>query len=203
MLLEARKGQKGRVVDLDSGREVPKVKWLNTDQGVLEAYQLDEKGRYIRDEDGEYVTYVARGRFAFVPRGAPSHQPDLGLGASRCARCPSVLTLPGDDLCPTCRARERGQRHSMRVERLVNPLLDIKCLSCSRLAEFIVADEVLVSPTVSVADRLGRLTGRKVTWERGMTVGRRAYCSWCFKAPRLLDAKGEVIGDVETRLRPG
>lgn len=204
MLLEAKRGTKGRVIDLDSGREVPKVRWLNVDvtPNALEAYAVDERGQIRKDERGDYVTYTARGRFAFLERRSPESSVGSLLGAVRCARCPSALTLPGDDLCPTCRAHQRGQRHNMRVERIMNPLLDRKCQGCSRLAEFCVSDEVLVSPVIAAAGRLASLSQKKVAWERGMTVGRRWYCSWCFKPPRLVDSKGEVIGDVETRLRP-
>lgn len=206
MLLEASRGAKGKVIDLDTGREVPKVRWLNLDvtPNALEAYAVDDKGR-IKKEDGHYVTYTARGRFAFVPREVRTDPIRVEVGAAKCSLCPSVLTLPGDDLCPSCRARERGQRHNMRVDRLLNPLLDHKCNECSRLAEFVVSDEVIVSPVMSVAGRLGYLSQKKVAWERGMTVGRRWYCSWCFKPPRLVDPKGEIIADVPqpVKMMPG
>ena len=107
------------------------------------------------------------------------------MGAPVCARCRSPLTLPGDDLCPRCRAQDRLQSNRFVVERLTTPLLDRRCESCSRLAIWSVADEVEVTPEVN----------RRYLYERGMTVGRRYYCNRCYQPARLLDSKGEVVRD--------
>ncbi len=202
MLLDATAPSRprGKIIDLDTQQEVRAVKWFNTDKGVLERYETDADGKLVSDEHGNLSTEVLKGRFLFVPRDAAV--PSINYGAARCARCPSTLTLPGDDLCPPCRARERGQRHNMRVERLENVLLDRKCMGCSRLAEFMVSDEVLVSPILQRAGQLGIWSGKKVTWERGMTVRRRFYCAWCYRPPQIVDARGEVISQVDSKLRP-
>jgi hypothetical protein len=239
MLLHAQHGWRGRVYDLDERRWVPKVIWLDTDSGVLEAYEVNHRGEYCRDLNGNYLTYRARGRFVpTLPNGRPlpGHTlPDHALpdktcsptdppifppersggvgdngagrvskivmGAPRCARCPSVLTLPGDDLCPTCRAAQRTQRNPMKVERILNPLLDRKCERCGRLAAWSVSDEVVVTPEPGESRIKGRT--RKVLYDRGMTVGRRYYCSHHYRPPQLLDAKGEVVQEYDNdRVRP-
>lgn len=208
MRLHALQGIRGKVIDLDTGREVRKVIWLDIDRGELEAYQIDAQGIEISDINGCKLTYRAKGRFAFVPkdsldprytkgyegsRDAPLFSRRLSEGAVCCAMCRSPLTLPGDDLCIRCRCSQRVQKWKPKVERLATPLLDKKCCRCTRLATWSVADEVEVSP-----QRYGR-----GLYERGATVGQRFYCSFCYKPPRLLDAKGEEIQEFDTMgLRP-
>jgi hypothetical protein len=215
--LYAEQGFRGTVIDLETGRRVPKVIWLDETAGELEAYRTDSDGRYVRDVNGDYETYRAKGKFKFVPQEASgcggsaavrvSRTSTALIGAPSCVRCRSPLTLPGDDLCPACRARDRGQKHPMRAERLASPLLDRPCQAkgCGRLAEWAVADEVGVSPEAVTRPLLlpdGR-TLKRPLYERGATVGRRYYCSFHYRPPRILDAKGEVIQDLDdTKVRP-
>jgi hypothetical protein len=206
MLLHAESGFRGKVIDLDTGKPVPKVIWLDTERGELEAYKTTSEGKYIRGLNGEFITYKARGNFRYIPSNSVDSSTNnttrnrVVLGAPKCARCPSTLTLPGDDLCPPCRAKERGQRNKMLVERITTPLLDRPCCvkGCGRLASWSVSDEVSVTPSVGglspgllALPRYKR--AKRVLYERGCTVGRRWYCSRHYSPPRLLDAKGEVI----------
>lgn len=196
MLLKATDGLRGTVYDLDTGRRVPKVIELNLERGYLRAYSVvrqddshPEQEKIRRNNRGEAEWYEATGKFRFVPtqsleNGTPS--PKVLLGAPQCVQCRSPLTLPGDDLCPRCRATDRGQRNRFLVEKLTTPLLDRKCEACTRLATWSVSDEVAVTPE----------QGGRALWERGMTVGRRFYCDRHYAPARLLDAKGEVIQDL-------
>lgn len=195
MLLTAANGVRGTVYDLETGRRVPKVIELNEERGYLKAWfvvrqddEHPEREEVRKNAAGEHEWYEAHGRFRFVPAElvAPKVRPDLS-GASSCVLCKSVLTLPGDDLCPRCRAKERGQRNRFLVERIATPLFDQKCQECSKVATWSVADEVGVSP-----ERHGRNL-----WDRGMVVGRRYYCDSHYRPARMLDAKGEVMGDCE------
>ncbi len=199
MRLYAANGARGTVTDLDTGLAVPHVIWLDVEAGELQAYEVDLHGNPVKDARGDYLWYKAHGRFSFTPgqQGAITSAPQLG--ADRCGKCRNPLTLPGDDLCAACRAKERGQRHQMRVEELTTPFLDVKCCECTETARYCVSDEVEVSPQAGPFNLLG---GRTVLFGRAATVGRRYYCSWHFKPPRLLDARGEVIGDIEDSLRP-
>jgi len=211
MLLTAQAGVRGTVYDLDTGKRVPKVMELNVEQGYVRAYHVVEQDdahpeREViqRDTLGEAEWYEASGRFRFVPApllvapcagrqdslsSCSARKPDL-LGALNCTRCKSPLTLPGDDLCPRCRAADRGQRNRFVVERLTTPLLDRKCSCCYRLAVWSVADEVEVSPQKGSGEE------KEMLWERGMTVGRRYYCDGCYRPARLLDPKGEVMREL-------
>ena len=191
MLLQSAKGVRGTVYDLETGKRIPKVIDLNLETGYLKAYFVawqddahPEKEEIRKDSQGSYQWYEARGRFRFVPYSGPEVRTPL-LGAPNCMKCRSPLTLPGDDLCPPCRAAERLQSNRFRIERLTTPLFDRKCQECSRLAAWAVADEVDVTPEV----------GGRFYWERGMTVGRRYYCDNHYQPARLLDPKGEVVQD--------
>lgn len=165
MELRADSGVRGAVYDLDTGKRVYRVIALDVERGLLKAYNT------MGD------VYVARGRFKFVPYSAPK------LGAPKCAKCPSVLTLHGDELCPQCNAKDRGYSNKLVLPPGTGFPRGKKCSKCSREATVSVADEVQVSPQVK---------GR-VAYERGSTAGRRYYCEWCCKPPRILDSKGEVI----------
>jgi hypothetical protein len=170
---------------------------VDPDAGLLEAIQVDESGKSLKDVNGATLTYKAKGRFkiARIPL-EPTTQTDRTLharsvrdstGALNCARCSSPLTLPGEDLCAACWAQDRGQRHRMKVERITVPMFDKKCEKCSRLASWSVGDEVEVSP------ESGRCLGRAVLFTRGSTVGRHYFCDFHYRQPRLLDRTGEVV----------
>lgn len=194
MILNANDGIRGRVYDLDTGKRVPKVIELNTATGYLKAYRVVKQDDDHPESEviqmgmnGGLQWYEAHGRFKFVPEETTAATGRIVMGAPACAMCRSVLTLPGDDLCPRCRAAERGQRNRFMVEKLTTPLFNRQCENCSRTAVWSVADEVDVTPQ------------RKDRWlyERGMTVGRRYYCDRCYQPARLLDAKGEIVKDCD------
>jgi hypothetical protein len=209
--------QLGRVVyDLDDKKVVPHVIWVDVEAGLIEACFSDAFGRPSRDSDGAINTFTARGRFEVrqgqlpVPPKHPLSKSPVSSpkeGAPRCAGkgCVSTLTLPGDDLCVACRARERGQRNPMRVGRIKDVLAPHKCNNCTRRAVWQVGDEVEVSPLPDGRKKVvafGHVI-RNPAYERGATVGRRYYCDFCYKPPRVLDARGEVIRDVdEEKVRP-
>lgn len=199
MRLHAEQGMRGRVVDLDTGLRVPKVIWLDLEKGELEAYRVDAQDRPVRTVNGDYETYTARGRFAFYPADAKeaAAQPSLqgiAMGAPRCERCGSPLTLRGKELCPRCYATDRRIKPLLLAEPLTTPLLDRRCeyKGCSRLAEWIVGDEIPTTPAKE---------GRYL-FDRAATVGRRYCCSFHYQPPRILDEKGEIVEELENSARP-
>lgn len=202
---------RGRVIDLDTGREVPKVRLFRED--YVEAYRVGPDGKVLRDAKGDPIWYAASGRFKFVPFDVPAPK-KVVMGAAKCALCPSTMTLPGDELCPACRAAQSSQRHKMTCTRIDDPFAGHRCEKCSRDATWSVSDEVDVTPSQvgvrlvrrgrrvwGVPDRSGEVK-RLTTFTRGATVSRRYFCDRHFKPPRLLDARGEVIRDEETTVRP-
>ena len=208
MILDANNKIRGRVVDLDTGKDVRKVIRLNTDTGYIKAYKVDATGEIERDAAGDYIYYEAIGRFKFIPSDKPIVK-GIVLGAAKCELCPSVMTLPGDTLCVACRAKERGQRNQMKCERIDGVELGRKCERCSQDACWAVGDEVAVTPAQSAIriERRGR-RGRRVVvpagvgtqqWVRGQMVGRRFYCSKHYQPPALLDSKGEVIQQMDVQ----
>lgn len=196
MILRACQGVRGRVFDLDTNEEVLYVIELDVDPtthfGTLEAYYSDKNGKK-KVVDGQIMTYRAKGRFKFVPTPAQK-SPRIVMGALKCSKCSSELTLQGDDLCVRCRAKERNQKNKMVAKPITTPLFDCKCEKCSRVATWAVSDEVDVTPQVSQRAFRGKVG--KVMYSRASTVGRRFYCAWCYQPPRLLDDKGEIIKDL-------
>lgn len=225
MLLSANNKIRGKVLDLDTGLWVRKVIELNTDTGYLKAYFVktgcahflqgcmackpdctDATHGLMVIENNNAKMFEAHGRFKFVPRQVALPKQEQ-MGAAKCAKCPSTLVLQGDDLCPACRAKERGQRNPMKVEKLDSFEIKHKCDRCSRDASYAVSDEVAVTPSTSGFSIVQRGTRKLVVptgtgnqqWLRGATVGRRYYCQRCYKPPALVDSKGEVIKELETR----
>lgn len=208
MILDANNKIRGKVIDLDTGQVVRKVIRLNTDIGYLKAYRVDAAGEIERDAAGDYLTYEAVGRFKFVPSDKPAVK-GVVLGAPKCELCQSTMTLPGDTLCVTCRAEERGQRNRMTCERIDGLEVGRKCERCSRDACWSVGDEVVVTPsqTSFKIELRGRRRQRVMVpngvgtqqWSRGQMVGRRYFCSKHYKPPALLDAKGEVIKELDVQ----
>jgi hypothetical protein len=199
MILHSQQGIRGEVLDLDTGLKVPKVIWLDTEKMELEAFQVDASGKEIKDTNGDLLTYRARGRFKFVPRFKEdtASRTRIVMGAPNCAKCGSPLTLQGQDLCAICNARDKSYPGFKGVNKLVTPILDRPCdvKGCGRLAEYQVSDEVPATPAVT---KPVNVNGFKASlWDRGAMVGVRYYCSWHFKPPRILDAKGEVVQELE------
>ncbi len=181
----------GVVTDLDEDRPVRKVIRVDADQGLVEAFKVDASGNILRYPDGQPIRYMARGRFRVdvTARPKPKKRSPL-VGAAQCARCDSKMTLPGDDLCAFCRGKQQGR--AMRVEPVTDPLADRPCDNgCGRPATWSVSDETAITPV------LGDYGSGKVWYSRGSLVARYWWCSWCYRPPRILDAKGEVIEVIE------
>src|SRR5262245_48041361 len=196
MKLHAAQGFRGLVIDRDTGNPVRKVLWVDLEAGLLEAYQVDGRGDIRKDAEGNLLTYTARGRFRWVPgEGGRAPAAVLPAGAPACTRCQSPLTLPGDDLCVACRARDgRAGRLLEGLADLapgLDPLAAHACAhpGCNRQGVYAVGDEVTASPVEALTLR------GPFRFRRGACVGRRWYCPWHWRAPRLLDAKGEVVED--------
>lgn len=182
----------GTVTDLDTGERVHRVAAVNVEAGLLEQWQSDERGHPVVDAVTKRpLRRLFRGRFSADLRPRPARERAPTLGAPTCVRCPSKMTLPGDDLCPVCRAREQGRRIS--VEPLVNLMEPRACDNgCGREATWSVSDETAVTPVRGDHPVLGQ-----AWFLRGAMVGRRWYCSWCYSPPRILDARGEVMETLE------
>ena len=204
MRLQAALGFSGEVIDLDTGQKVRKVRWIETDppglpSGVmlLEAWKVDARGKVVRDADGDPLFYQAKGRFKIVPNAGPMPTIRNNQGAPNCVRCGSVLTLPGHELCAFCNAVDKGTVR-FKVEPVgVFDAVGCQRPGCDRQATLQVSDEVEASDALTEAEyqipgfaknRIGRLL-----FDRAAVVRRRWYCRWCYKPPRILDPKGEVI----------
>jgi len=196
--LYAKQGFRGRILDLDTGRLVPKVLWFDADAGELEAFAVDDRGALRHDHNGNFLTVRLKGRFRFLPR-SEGDSSTLGkkmrLGAPQCQQCGSSLTLLADDLCPACRAAQRRQKNPMKVERMPEFLLCQPCAhpGCDQPAVWSVADEVEVTPQQA----------QGMFFTRAAVVGRRFYCTRHWQPPRILDDRGEVIEELaEGGVRP-
>jgi len=181
----------GMVIDLDEQRPVRRWVRVDPDQGLVEAVQEDTAGRPLFGEHGP-VTYLGKGRFEcrLRPRrkavrvAPPADAPQI------CGQCDSSMVLPGDELCAVCRARQQGRR--IRVEPVSNLLLPRGCDNrCGRRAVWSVIDETPVTPVLGWR-RFGG-SYRRALFKRASIIGRRWYCSHCYKPPRVLDANGEVM----------
>lgn len=106
-----------QVADLDEGRIVPHVIWLDVDSNMLCAFEV-KGGRIQLDAQGRKRIYTAIGRFKYT---AAERKP-----------LPKVAHLKPD--APVLRRRERIRA----------PLLTVRCdaKGCSRVAAWSTIDEV-------------------------------------------------------------
>jgi hypothetical protein len=183
----------GVVTDLDTGLPVRKVIRVNPEKGLVEAFKIGPDGAILR-VGGVPQRYKARGRFKVeVVRRVPHSKTPL-MGAPEC-RCGSRMTLPGDDLCHVCRAKEQGR--VIRVEPVSGLATSCQCdNNCGRPATWSVSDETAVTPVIGDYPQPGG-PPVKVAYLRAALVQRWWYCSWCYRPPRILDARGEVMSVIE------
>lgn len=166
MIFRAKDGVRGKLIDLDTGKEIPKVIWFNDADGTFEAFRVDQSGEVARAPDGAPLVWWGRGNLKFVQ-----------LLAARAVQA-GALQSPKQKILPPARKR---QKH----EHLRLPLLDADCqhYACLRPAEYAVSDEVELPP----------LLARGKRWARAKTVAVRYYCAFHYVPPRVLDDKGEVV----------
>jgi hypothetical protein len=173
MRITAQSGLRGKLIDLDTGEEVKKVIWFNLQEGSIHAYCVDKFGNLIKADNGDFKVYWARGKFKFIPSPNTRLQTCSVSGAS---------TI--DCKCDSCRGRI--SKAVQKTVKINTPILSDRC-QCGRLAEFSVSDEVSLAPVRS---------GNRY-YVRAKCIGVFKYCSWCYKAPKLYDSKGELISTWE------
>ena len=194
-----------KVHDLDTGRDLREVVWVDCEAGTAEAFKVGADGMRVTEPhpvtgQPSLVRVLLKGRFKLVAvEDQPGPDPFRAMqAAARCARCPSTLVLRGDELCAVCRAAEQNRRIDLRE---CGPLDMCKCQACSRDATHSVADEVQVSPAQGRVRGQLRMRNGVYLFDRAATVGRRYFCRRCLskhhEGCRLVDHKGEVIATEE------
>ncbi len=168
MRIDASSKIRGKVIDRDTGNEIPLVIWANIPEnpdsfGEFEAFRVDAKQKdKILREHGKPVRWFGRARMVFVPRKIVQHV------------------------------------ETRQVAEPINlPILGDKCehYGCTKIPEYSVSDEVILSPVV-------RKDGRR--FEQGQVVSRRFYCAKHYTAPRIVAPNGEIIRKLEdVGTRPG
>lgn len=194
---------KARVFDLETGRNLKGVIWVDEEAGMAESYALDSSGCRVPvlDKDGNqhWKTHILKGRFKLI--FGHQERPNFNrlISAPSCALCRSPLVLSGDELCPACKAKDRGKPFKCEP---CNPLDQHRCEKCSRAATWSVADEVEVSPQRALVSKAGKIPNGVYLFRRRAVVGRKYYCASHFQGPRLLDHRGEVMAVEETPHNP-
>lgn len=188
MILDARRGVKGRLWDLDAGREVPHAVW---------AYLPDDGGR------GRYV--AARTDAAGNPVVVEERQPD-GTVTARVDLYVASARLRFDPATPAATLELpflRRDRELVRTGRQAARPVSAFCLSdrcdhpgCNAVGDWAVSDEVALPPVRASNGRW---------YSRARVVRVRYYCARHYRAPALVDGRGELIKVFEdgNGVRPG
>lgn len=191
-----------RVLDLDTGKAVKAVIWVDEEAGLAEAYALDAQGARLPvialDGSQHWKTHILKGRFRLLFDVQPKSYSKFEA-ASNCAKCGSVLVLAGQELCPQCRAADLGKPFERLDDSPSNPH---KCEQCSRQATWAVSDEVEVAPQKGRVTKFARLPNGTYLFRRRATVKRRYYCASHYQGPRLLDHRGDIIAVEESSHNP-
>jgi hypothetical protein len=134
MILRAKDGIRGRLFDLDTGKEVPKVTWVNLETGQLEAYVVDAAGNIQKWANGENKIYWATGKFKFVP-------------------AQSALVSKPPEIDP-----DPPPPRKTKYDRIVVPMLSDRCeaYACNRVADWAVSDEIALPPLIKDGKRYAR-----------------------------------------------
>lgn len=196
MILDARSGLRGDLVNLDNGKVIPHACWADIPDdgspGTFVAAHVDAQGNPIHEKqtqaDGSTrmvpVLYRGRARLKFVSgQAAVLRPPALATPGPLPARLPSVrrdreLALQSE---PGAGKPLFTRHHKVQV-----PIFSDRCdhTACNRVADWAVSDEVALSP-VKGAD--GRW------YSRAQIVRVRYYCAQHYRAPALVTEKGEII----------
>ncbi len=192
MFLHVNDGIRGKLYDLDTGKQILKVIWADLDSGLLCAYQTDDNAKVKKDQQGNYLTYTAHARLRWVP--LPARQGPV------VERCENTGKPAGEAPCPCRACRKYLELPVGRVKKSHRKLpywllTDHPCehYGCGKLAEWVVSDEV----ELPAQEDNGRFYGR------AKTIAIHYWCSKHFQAPKVLDTGLEIVRvDNDVKARP-
>lgn len=172
IVLDAKSGVRGRLIDLDAGRDILYVRRAvlpddPSQLGEYEAFRVGPDGD-IAKENGKPLTYTGRCRMRFEPAAIANKTP----------------------VEPVTHRPVR-----QKFEKITVPVLGLNCqhYACNRTAAWTVSDEVPTAPVQSGSKWFGT----------AKLIGRRFYCDWHYRPPRIIDTKGEVMEELhEIKARP-
>jgi hypothetical protein len=97
---------KGRLMDLETGREILCPIWFDEQAGLFEAYQTDAFGRVKQTREGK-LTYLAKGKIRFEPKRTKVTR--MELSAEKCELCSRQAKWQAGDETPLPPVRQ-GRR---------------------------------------------------------------------------------------------
>lgn len=80
------KNIKGKLWDLDTNEEILFPIWFDVEQGLFEAFQVTPMGKIKRNQRGDKLTMLCKGKIKFVPNEAPRAARVLEIGR-KCQSC--------------------------------------------------------------------------------------------------------------------
>jgi hypothetical protein len=181
MILDAKSGVRGVLLDLTTGQPIKLCQWADTDTGEYRTLQMGPDGRALRGPNGKPVLKANRGRIRFIPTKPLSTDDGSAVGKSAPLAELAREVLKGKPPKVTPLVFVPGTEHPECEERF-----------CHRPAAWEVSREQEVEP-----ERMdnGHLAERAVTTE----VHR--WCEWHYRPPRFVSLRG-VESEVEVRARP-
>lgn len=98
MILDARAGLRGLLIDLDAGKPIRHARWADLDTGEYECLRAGPDGRPARGPDGRPLVYRGRARLQFIPTAPAGPRPrpaGAADGPDPRDLPPPVIALPG------------------------------------------------------------------------------------------------------------
>jgi hypothetical protein len=180
-VLDSRKGVSGVLINAQTNERIPFARWASIPddpnaEGEFEALAVDQFGNKMVPAR----VYRGRCRLRFIPKAAPDLPRKIPVNTG------TALTR-----LPPSSPAVQPQRRAVPVLMLRNrPCQHYACL---RMAEWQVSEEVELAPITGTDGRLYDTAKHVRTWY---------YCSWHYKAPKLFDARGELICEHNVKARP-
>lgn len=172
MILDAKSGLKGVVVDADTSERIPFVKWANLDTGEYRAWACTPDGRR-RLEPRREITGRRR-VLRFIPF-APKRKPSLKVE------------------CAAERSDRLEHERQIACRRVIVPGILCEVRGCGRLAEYGVSDEQELEPSI-------RPDG--VPCERAASIRQHLFCSRHYRLPVFTSLRGVESEANNVTVRP-
>ncbi len=177
MIISAKSGKRGVLVNTDTGERIPLARWANTETGEYERFATLDGKTILRDGDNRPLVNRGKARLKFIESG-------------------TIINPGKESLTPEQEKEEIRTiaKDYVKDYQEITPTPGIECDEpmCHRLAQWEVAHEQEIDPGVNT-------TGNPC--ERAVTVETGRFCSEHWRPPTITTLRG-ITKEQVVNVRP-